>query len=56
MSGEVVIQAPADSDVTVSGKPATCPYDPATGCVTITYTGGAPLDIDVVRIPRAGNQ
>ncbi len=47
MSGEVVVQAPADAVVNVGGKPATGPYDRATGCVTIAYAGGASLDIDI---------
>jgi len=47
MSGEVVVQTPADAVVTVGGKPAACPYDPATGCVTITYAGPGALDIVV---------
>jgi hypothetical protein len=49
MSGEVVVQAPAGSVVTVGGKPVACPYDRATGCVTIGYAGGKPLDIAVQR-------
>jgi hypothetical protein len=47
MSGEVVVQAPAKTAVSVGGKPVTCPYDRATGCVTIRYAGGEPLDITV---------
>jgi hypothetical protein len=47
MSGEVVVQAPAGAAVTVGGKPAACPYDRATGCVSIRCAGGEPLEIAV---------
>jgi hypothetical protein len=47
MSGEVLVQAPAGAAVSVGGRPAVCPYDPATGCFMIGYAGGEPLDIAV---------
>jgi hypothetical protein len=47
MSGEVVVQAPVGAAVSVGGKPVTCPYDRATGSVTINYAGGKPIDVTV---------
>jgi hypothetical protein len=47
MSGEVVVQAPAGAAVTVGGKPAACPYDRATGCVTVGYASRDALEITI---------
>jgi len=47
MSGEVVVQAAAGAAVTVGGKPAACPYDRATGCVTVAYASGDAIEITI---------
>jgi hypothetical protein len=47
MAGEVVVQATPEARVRVDGEDIACPYEPATGSLSIAYRGSGGMDVEV---------
>jgi hypothetical protein len=54
MSGEAVIQVTSGASVLVDGQPASLIHEPSTGCVSLPYTPGREIVVDVTQVYHAG--